>query len=300
MTKLAFSLSMLCLLATNSGYAQLVVEAGPERVVCVDWNGSIDTISIGGTPTVYGGTPPYTIAWEAEYTLIIGNHTFQYFASDFLSDSTAANPEIIFAIGDMIEFRLTVTDSSGNSVTDTTTIYFSYFGTHLGYIDYTINAGDSIFLSGWENVSGGFPPYEYLWKPNHGLTDSTSLAFWAKPAHFVAYYLTLTDSAGCVATGAPVYHVNVLPVSVEEPENENSLIKVYPNPAKDFLNINISPSVHGKFTIRLFHNNGKLIEQKESSVNQSKIEIFNYASGIYLYEIFNEGGFHGQGQIIIE
>jgi hypothetical protein len=51
-------------------------------------------------------------------------------------------------------------------------------------------------------------------EPNHGLTDSTSLAFWAKPANFVAYYLTLTDSAGCVATGAPVYHVNVLPVSV--------------------------------------------------------------------------------------
>lgn len=68
-------------------------------------------------------------------------------------------------------------------------------------MQFEINQGDSVFLSGMHNVGGGFPPYEYLWRPNHGLSDSTSLSFWAKPEFSIAYYVTKTDSAGCVVTG---------------------------------------------------------------------------------------------------
>ena len=147
---------------SKPAYSQLVADAGPDKVVCVDWNGIMDAVSIGGEPTAYGGIPPFTYAWETHYIWTVGNHTFHFFASDFLNDTTIANPEIVYAIGDIIEFHVTVTDSSGITDKDTTAVYYSYFGTHLGYIDYTINPGDSVFLSGWENVLGGFPPYRYL------------------------------------------------------------------------------------------------------------------------------------------
>ena len=297
MKKLAITLTMIFLAMFQLANSQVTSDAGPDRVVCVDING-IDTITIGGSPSATGGTPPYTYTWEAEYTLNIGSHTYTFSASDFLNDSTIANPEIIYAIGDTVQFRLTVTDSADNIAIDTTNVYYAYFGTHLGYVNYTINQGDSIFLSGWENVFGGFPPYEYLWRPNHGLTDSTSLAFWAKPEYSVAYYMTLTDSAGCVVTGAPVYGVTVLPLSVDEFENQNSLVKIYPNPVSNYLNINIDRRIQGEFVFRLFLSNGKLIEENRFQENDFRIDLVNYPTGIYIYEITDNKGFSEQGRIV--
>ena len=297
MKKLAVTLTMICLAMIYSAFSQVVSDAGPDRVVCAGIH-PMDTVTIGGSPSAAGGAPPYTYAWETEYTWSIGSHTFNFTASDFLNDTTHANPKIIHPIGDTIQFRLTVTDSENNTATDTTTVFFAYFASHLAYMTYWINQGDSIFLYGWENIFGGFPPYQYLWRPNHGLTDSTSLAFWAKPEYSVAYYMTLTDSAGCVVTGAPVYYVNVQPLNVEEFENQNSLVKIYPNPVSNYLNINIDRRIQGEFVFRLFLSNGKLIEKNRFQENNFRIDMVNYPTGIYIYEITDNKGFSEQGRIV--
>lgn len=297
MKKLAITLTMISLAMIKVVFSQVTSDAGPDRVVCVGFP-AMDTITIGGSPSATGGTPPYTYAWETDYTWSIGSHTFNFTASDFLNDTTLANPKIVHAIGDTIQFRLSVTDSENNIAYDTTTVYYAYFGFHLGYVTYTINQGDSIFLYGWENVFGGFPPYEYIWRPNHGLKDSTSLAFWAKPEYSVAYYMTLTDSAGCVVTGAPVYYVNVQPLNVEEFDNQNSLVKIYPNPVSNNLNINIDRRIQGEFVFRLFLSNGKLIEENRFLENDFRIDLVNYPTGIYIYEITDNKGFNEQGRIV--
>lgn len=300
MKKQILSCLTLTVLAFSPLSAQIVVDAGPEKAVCVDWHGIMDTLSIGGYPTASGGVEPYTYTWEADYAWSIGDYTFTFSASDFLNDTTLANPEVIYAIGDTIEFRLSVDDAEGNTDIDTTNVYFAYFSTHLGNVTYTINQGDSVYLHGMQNVFGGFPPYEYLWRPNHGLSDSTSLAFWAKPEYSVAYYLTKTDSAGCVVTGAPVYYVNVQPVMVEEHEAHQSMVKAYPNPVKDILNLQINPSVQGAFTLRLFLTNGKLIKKQQFKGNTLSVDMMGYPTGVYVYEILNEEGLVEQGRFVVK
>jgi hypothetical protein len=268
---------------------QLKADAGQDIVVCVNLDGNVESRAIGGTPAATGGIEPYSYYWEAEYIRTIGNYFDRISAADFLSDTTAANPLVILAEGDTIHFRLTVTDATGAIAIDSSTVYFSRFFTHAGYQELTINQGDSVYLSGMTNVAGGIAPYEYLWRPNHGLSDSTSLSFWAKPFESIAYYLTLTDSAGCTATGAPSYYVFVQHASVNE-QSENPAIKIFPNPAVDLVNVEINNPISGRLTLGISDNSGRLLYEKETDDHYVEFPLSGYPSGIYILHIRSESG----------
>lgn len=294
MKKLILISTILILTQISIVKGQCIADAGQDVVVCCDWNG-LDSIQIGGTPTALGGVPPYTYVWETEWQVGLWTYT----ASDFLNDTTIANPSVVNS-GENLTFYLTVIDSESTVCTDSVHVDFTNFGTHLGYITYTIQQGDSIYLTGMGNVFGGFPPFEYLWRPNHGLTDSTSLSFWAKPDSSVAYYLTLTDSSGCSATGAPVYFVNVNPVSIDQLEKEIIEIKVYPNPSKDQLTIEIMNNDSNEKQIEFIDSRGQvtlkqIITQKTLQVNSKSL-----CKGLNFYKITESGKLIGQGKIIIE
>jgi hypothetical protein len=273
---------------------QCIADAGQNVVVCSYWNG-LDTIQIGGNPSVSGGVPPYTYKWETEWQ--VGSWT--YTASDFLNDTTIANPSVINS-GENLTFHLTVIDSESTICTDYVHVDFTNFGTHMGYIMYNIQQGDKIYLEGMENVFGGFPPFEYLWKPNHGLTDSTSLSFWAKPDSSVAYYLTLTDSSGCSATGAPVYYLNVMPVAIEQIENERIEINVYPNPSKEQITIKIKGNYSNEKVIEFIDSKGQLILKKEIKDNTLQVDSKKLIKGLNFYKITDSGRLIGQGKIIVD
>lgn len=281
-----------CYLSFVNG--QCFADAGPDIIVCNGFNG-MDTVQIGGNPTASGGTAPYTYIWETSWT--VGSWT--YTASDFLNDTTLANPSIIYP-GENLTFFLTVIDSESNICTDSVFVGFTNFGTHLGYVTYNIQQGDSIFLTGMENVFGGFPPYRYLWRPNHGLSDSTSLSFWAKPDTSVAYYLALTDSSGCTAVGTPVYFVNVAPSSIDQPKNAKIRVSAFPNPANDQITFLVEGDTSETLLFEIFDNQGRLIHSvttKGKALN-IKTEILN--GGMNFYKISCEEKIIGQGKIIIK
>ena len=294
MKKLILISTILFLTQTNLMKGQCIAEAGEDIVVCSDWNG-LDTIQIGGNPTASGGTPPYTYIWETSWA--VGSWT--YTASDFLNDTTLANPSIVNS-GENLTFFLTVIDSESNICTDSMHVDFINFGTHLGYITYTIQQGDSIYLTGWENIFGGFPPFQYLWRPNHGLTDSTSLSFWAKPDTSVAYYITLTDSSGCSAVGAPVYFVNVTPLSIDLLDKKETKIIVFPNPSKDQITINIEGNSAEIRILEFFDSKGQLVYTKETKEETIKLNIKSLNKGLYFYKITTSGKLIGQGKFIVE
>lgn len=289
---------LLLLLQIKSVNGQCTANAGFDKEICNGWWG-IDTTQLGGDPSIIGGIPPYTFIWETTEIITIGTNTYKFTASDFLNDTTLSNPSIIYTNGNPLEFILTVIDGNNNTCKDTVLIKFSNFGTTLGYFVFNIQQGDSIFLNFGTNIGGGTPPYQYLWKPNLGLTDSTSLIFWAKPDNSVDYYVTVTDSFGCIAIGAPLYVVNVHPVYINQVNNQDLQVSVFPNPSNSFLNMVVDRQFSGQLLYEIFDIQGRLIQKIKTDKNTIKFSNTSLSNGLNFYKISSNGKTLRQGEFII-
>ena len=276
---------------------QCIADAGPDKVVCVGLF-SVQQLQIGPESEQQIG---YTYAWETTYEGGFGNWTYTHTASDFLTDTTLINPTTIGqGEEDPLDFILHATDSEGNTCTDTMQLRWSRYYSHLGYMVMDLTLGDSIYLSGFHNVGGGIPPLQYLWRPNHGLTDSTSLDFWAKPEVTTYYYITVTDSAGCVGVGAPVYQIHVHPVSVEESAVSDVEVMAYPNPAGDMLQVSWSSDHHPSLDLRISDMSGRTVAHHSQLHARQMVDISALHDGIYLYMLIGSDGVVGQGRIVVQ
>lgn len=79
------------------------------------------------------------------------------------------------------------------------------------------------------------------------------------------------------------------PVSFEEIDDVE--IKVFPNPVKDILNIQINTEGNQKILWELINQNGSVIEtSKQYNSKNSKINFTSYKSGIYFVRTFSKNG----------
>jgi hypothetical protein len=297
-TLLAFSLFF----TTNTIFAQqpLTVDAGSDQAICNEINNGIDTTIIGGQPTATGGIPPYTYSWNFVYPIpFLTSGTI--YASDLLNDTTIANPLIISSAGpnetNLPYMVLTVTDSIGNTASDSIHLIFSQFAMHLGgSMGYYVTQGDSIHCS-YGDVSGGVGNNPtHLWTPNQGLLDSTNYDFWTKPDTTIHYTLTITDSIGCSQTGQQgIVIVYVFPLGIEN-DQPNTNIKVYPNPASDFIQVetmNGSSKIGDTFTLHDMLGKAVLSTVIQSKLQQ--IDVSQLARGSYSFVIGE-----GTGKVILK
>ncbi len=210
--------------------AQCIADAGGDIHRCSPET----TVQLGGGPSASGGMPPYTYEWSIEPIAFDSNVIPFLYASTVLSDTTTANPILLYnGVSDSLAFFLTITDSLGCQSTDTIILTTTHFGIHLTWYDYYINQGDSVYLNQTPNIGAGYGTTYYDWNPSYGLSDTTLYSgFWASPDSTTAYTATVTDSKGCTATaGGPTYIVNVTPVGLDE-YNKVS-VNLYPNPTRD-------------------------------------------------------------------
>lgn len=271
------------LLFINLANAQVVANAGPNYHSCPD-DPDVDFISLGASPTAQYGTPPYTYEWSMEDIIAGGGCSYVIIqTADVLEDIHASNPRITdrFA-AERIEFYLKVTDANGTEAFDTCVVSFSNFVYNQTYFSYHINLGDSVLLDQPINVTGGVPPLTYHWQPEAGLSATQFESFfWAKPYQTTFYYVTITDAMGCEATGTPYYNVIVNTTGISEPEVE-TLLKIYPNPVSNFLNINNNTG-ESILKASIYDLQGKLIQQLDP--NSSILDIQNLNAGLYLIQI---------------
>ena len=152
-----------------------VIDQPDSLIINLDGFGVVDVTCYGGNDgainvTVSGGTPPYFFSWTNGDTtedvsgLTAGDYTVQ------ITDSLGCvQISQTFTVGQPDSIALVIVSKTN----------ISCFGNNDGAIDV--------------GVSGGTPPYEYLWSNGDTVQDISSLP--AGP-----YTLTVTDSSGCTAT----------------------------------------------------------------------------------------------------
>jgi len=171
--------------------SSVTITVNPNPVASAGSNVSLgtcvgDSTQLGGSPSASGGTPGYSYSWSP---------------SSGLNCSNCANPWLS-GITSPGFYSLTVTDVKGCTATSQTLV-------SITQSNLTANAGNGgslcpgaitgITLGGSPTAQGGTASYAYSWAPSNGLSSTSVSNPVANPTSTTKYYVTVTDSKGCIA-----------------------------------------------------------------------------------------------------
>jgi hypothetical protein len=208
------------------------------------------------TALAAGGVAPYTYVWS---NITPGN------------TSTISN----VLAGD---YTVTITDSQGCANTSNVTVTEPTaitLGSSTIIAQSTVNnPSGSITV----NVTGGTPPYSYLWNTTPIQTTNSATELTSGE-----YILTVTDNNGCSQT-----FTFIVPNTVSLDEISSSEITIYPNPFSNSLFIKVNELNDGISSLFIFDVTGKkIISEINSSAKNGLYEINTSALpvGIYFLQI---------------
>jgi hypothetical protein len=236
-------------------------------VVAVDSLLLIHQISCSGTAAgmirvvVQGGAPPYQYHWSHGATTAqvsgLSAGLYELTVTDALQCPTIFGPfEITAPPALFAGINATPPDSSGSN-----------------------GAVTAI-------VSGGSPPYTYLW--NTGDTTASVVMLSAG-----AYLLTVTDATGCTATSSAVL-VN----SLEHPDK--APLKLYPVPSATLLFVEGEFAPGDQFAIR--NMNGLLLRQElifALSSDKLQIDVRQLPPGLYIFEYIRNNQYISRTKFLV-
>ncbi len=266
--------------------AQCVVEAGPDKIVCVSAFGVKDTHRLGGNPTILQGTPPFKIQWSGTH-VFAGN--FLVHASQFLNDTTVANPSIQIGFNDVannkpMKFYLKVTDANQNVGYDSVTYRFSRFAVLGIFREREINLGDSLQI--YAGVGGAIPPLKYTWTPNYNISDTASGGPFVWPRQRTIYNISVKDSANCPVTFGGLYWTIYVKPTKTSDIKAKTVVKLSPNPMSEIAHLDIETTEIGEKELRIYDLLGRLIHQEKFMENSHIIGKEMRNNGFYFYQIW--------------
>jgi len=256
--------------ATDNG--PLILDAGPDTILCET---DFREYQPGNFVSVEGGSPPLYYAWSCEYTDPSGT----YFASDFLNDTSIAHPAFIQGF-DTLDLKLEVTDYLGNKATDNLSVVLSKFNYCLAECTGSVSIGDSIKLS--HCIGGGILPYSLRWDNAESLSDPLIPDPWAKPDSTTEFTVEITDAAGCIATST--CKIELLTTGLDKKDILNSLARIYPNPARTTLHIEVPDRLIGS-ALQIIDISGRIIDTITIKGKQTTLKISHLLSGMYFVGI---------------
>ncbi|GAB4248850.1 MAG: hypothetical protein Kow0079_01210 [Vicingaceae bacterium] len=179
-------------------------------------NDTIDLILLN-SPSGNAGAPSYNICLND--TVQLGslsagsNLIFSWSPATGLSNPNIPRPYAYPVV--TTTYVLTVTDTSNGCVaTDSTTVFVNPNPVaDAGLPNISMCSLDSAQLGGSPTASGGTGPLSILWTPNVDLSSNTAPNPMAQPSSNTTYYLTVTDSLGCIGTDSINVTVNPSPTA---------------------------------------------------------------------------------------
>jgi uncharacterized delta-60 repeat protein len=166
----------------------------------------------------------------------------------------------------------TVTDGSNNSATATQIVTVKGIDTTISNNAGILTAVESGAIYKWlECNSGTFT----------AIPSENKVSFTPKKTG--SYAVEITKN-GCSLT-SPCFVMNTL--GTKDFDNENAF-KLYPNPTKDFITIEMSSIDNAK--LKVFDINGHSVLSKELRNASSTVNISNLPVGVYMFQISNELG----------
>ena len=211
------------------------------------------------------------------------------FASYLWSNDTTSRTIEINSEG---KYIVTVTDENGCISTDSISVNVNpvpivYIGN-----DTSIAVNDTLVLSS----NAGFS--SYIWNTDETTMSITVIGDESNTGE-QEYSLQVTDENGCV--GSDVILVNITGIDALHDIDPDRLLKVYPNPADNVLNIEFENSGNSDITIEIHSINGMGLYRKTVKDNQihEQIDLNDFVSGLYILKL-SSNEFEKQIEILKE
>jgi hypothetical protein len=211
-----------------------------------------------------GGTPPYHYAWS-------NGQSGQQQANDL----AAGNYNVTITDGHNCLFstQINITQPDEMQLTTTSTPATGQQN----------NGQASV-----ESVSGGTSPYTgYNWSDGQTTQTATNLAAGTYP-------VTVTDSHGCQQSASVT--VNGIATGLNA-VTQNIQFKVYPNPAQTEAWVFLNTAEDGAI-INVRNILGQLLFSTPVTLTQTRLDLSNYANGVYMVEVLH-GDTKGVAELIV-
>ena len=139
-------------------------------------------------------------------------------------------------------------------------------------------------------------PTSQLWNFGDGTTATSFSTTHTFPAPGI-YQVCLT-STNSLGEDTACKEVNLLPTSTDD---LNALsYTLHPNPAQEYLYLNFTETISPELEIRFFNVLGKLMNPPlHKSGSQFEISVEEFSSGLYFFELIENGKNKGSGKFMV-
>lgn len=127
------------------------------------------------------------------------------------------------------------------------------------------------------NPTGGTSPYSFTWS-NGSTTNSISGLGTG------TYSVVITDAAGCKSTQSVVIGITT---AIDEPAWA-AQVKIFPNPAQDFLQIQLPDNIAHIAEVQLINVVGQIIAHTYPHQDTATINVSNIENGMYIVKIITD------------